>query len=304
MSYHVRIMRVLVTGASGLIGSAVLAAIRKRGDEAIALVRRPARAADERPWNPAAVDPGTFEGADAVVHLAGENIANGRWTEQRKQQILSSRVDGTRNVSQSIAAAPKKPKVLVSASAIGYYGDRADEVLTESSQLGAGFLAHVAREWEGATDAASRAGVRVVLPRIGVVLAGHGGALPKMAFPFRFGAGGRVGNGRQWMSWIALDDLVRLILLAIDNDSLRGPVNAVAPQAVTNSEFTRTLAHVLHRPALFPAPAFAMRLALGQMADELLLASQRVEPKVAMQAGFRFQYPQLDSALRHAFAEP
>lgn len=296
-------MRVLVTGASGFIGSAVMAALRQRGDEAIALVRRSPRSSDEIQWNPSAVDAKPLEAADAIIHLAGENIASGRWTAERKQQILASRLDGTRNLAQSIAATTNKPKVLVSASAIGYYGDRADEVLTEASQLGAGFLAHVAREWELATQDAARAGIRVVLPRIGVVLARHGGALPKMALPFRFGLGGRVGSGKQWMSWIVLEDLVRLILFAVDTEALRGPMNAVAPPAVTNAEFTRTLAGVLHRPALFPAPAFAMRLALGQMADELLLASQRVEPKVAMEAGFRYQYAQLESALHHALGE-
>jgi uncharacterized protein (TIGR01777 family) len=292
-------MRVLVTGASGLIGSALLQSLRREGHDAIALVRRPASGTNEAQWNPALADPAPFEGADAVVHLAGEGIASGRWTAERKKKILDSRVDGTRNLAQSIAAAARRPKVLVSASAIGFYGDRADEVLTESAQSGSNFLAAVARAWESATDAAACAGVRIVTPRIGVVLAKDGGALPKIALPFKLGVGGRVGSGRQWMSWITLDDLIRLLIYAIGNDSLRGPVNAVAPQAVTNAEFSRTLAHVLHRPAIFPAPAFAMRLAMGEMADELLLASQRVEPKAAMDSGFRFQYPQLDSALRH-----
>jgi len=295
-------MRVVVTGASGLIGSALLKALRGDGHEASALVRRAPTSPTEVQWNPAAVDARPFEGTDAVVHLAGESIAGGRWTADRKKKIVDSRVDGTRNLAKSIAAANKKPKVLVSASAIGYYGDRGDEVLTEASASGSGFLAEVAREWESATDAASRAGVRVVSPRIGVVLDGQGGALPKMAFPFKLGVGGRVGSGRQWMSWITLDDLVRLLVFALGNDSLRGPLNAVAPQAVTNAEFSRTLAHVLHRPAIFPAPAFAMRLAMGEMADELLLAIQRVEPKIAMDSGFRFQYPQLETALRHVLS--
>lgn len=292
-------MKVLVSGASGLIGSALMAALRRDGHERVALVRRPAIGPGEAQWNPTAVDPTPFEGADAVVHLAGENIAGGRWSTERKKKILDSRVDGTRNLAQSIATAARRPKVLVSASAIGYYGDRGDEVLTEASESGSGFLAEVARAWESATEAASRAGVRVVIPRIGVVLDGKGGALPKMAMPFKFGVGGRTGSGRQWMSWIALDDLVRLIIFLLATDTLRGPVNAVAPQAVTNAEFSRTLAHVLHRPAIFPAPAFALRLAMGEMANELLLYSQRVEPKAAMESGFRFQYPQLETALRH-----
>jgi uncharacterized protein (TIGR01777 family) len=269
----------------------------------VALVRRPVRGAAEVQWNPAAVDAAPFEGADAVVHLAGENIAGGRWTAERKQKILDSRKDGTRNLAQSIAAAGRKPEVLVSASAVGIYGNRGDEVLTESSASGDGFLAGVSRAWEEALAAARAAGVRVVSPRIGVVLDGKGGALPKMALPFKFGAGGRVGSGKQWMSWITLDDLVRLLIFAMTNRDLQGPVNAVAPQAVTNAEFTRTLARVLHRPAIFPAPAFAMRLLLGEMADELLLSGQRVEPKVAMERGFRFQYPQLETALAHVLTK-
>ena len=296
-------MRVLITGASGLIGSALRGALRREGHEAVALVRRPVRGAAEVQWNPAAVDAAPFEGADAVVHLAGENIAGGRWTAERKQKILDSRKDGTRNLAQSIAAAGRKPEVLVSASAVGIYGNRGDEVLTESSASGDGFLAGVSRAWEEALAAARAAGVRVVSPRIGVVLDGKGGALPKMALPFKFGAGGRVGSGKQWMSWITLDDLVRLLIFAMTNRDLQGPVNAVAPQAVTNAEFTRTLARVLHRPAIFPAPAFAMRLLLGEMADELLLSGQRVEPKVAMERGFRFQYPQLETALAHVLTK-
>lgn len=296
-------MRVLVTGASGLVGSALMPALRREGHQPVALVRRRAPAREEVQWNPSAVDGAPFEDAAAVVHLAGENIAAGRWSAERKKKILDSRVDGTRNLAQSIAAASRRPKVLVSASAIGYYGDRGDEVLTESAASGSGFLAEVARGWEAATEAASRAGVRVVTPRIGVVLDGNGGALPKMALPFKLGVGGRTGSGKQWMSWITLDDLVRLLIFAVSNDSMRGPINAVAPQALTNEEFSRTLAHVLHRPSMFPAPAFALRLALGQMANELLLAGQRVEPKVAMEAGFRFQYPQLETALQHVLNE-
>lgn len=294
-------MRILITGASGLIGSALLDSLRRGGHEAIALVRRPAHGSGEVQWNPNAVDAAPFEDADAVVHLAGENIAAGRWSPERKKAILDSRVDSTRNVAQSMAAATRKPKVLVCASAIGFYGDRGDELLDESCASGTGFLAEVARAWEAAAQPAERGGIRVVLPRIGVVLSSRGGALPKMALPFRMFMGGRVGSGRQWMSWIVLDDLLRLIQFAIENDSLRGPVNAVAPQAVTNADFTRTLGHVLHRPAYFPAPAFALRLAMGkEMANELLLSSIRVGPKVALNAGFRFEYPQLHSALAHA----
>ena len=296
-------MRVLVTGASGLIGTALVQSLRRDGHEAIALVRRSPQGAGEVQWNPLFVNAAPFEGADAVVHLAGESIAGGRWTAERKKKIVESRLVGTQNLAESIAKVTRRPAVLVSASAIGYYGDRGDEVLTESSSSGSGFLAQVARGWEAATEPAARAGVRVVAPRIGVVLAGQGGALPKMALSFRFGLGGRVGSGKQWMSWITLDDLVRLLVYAVTNELIRGPINAVSPQSVTNAEFARTLARVLHRPAIFPAPAFAMRLVLGEMADELLLASQRVEPKVAMESGFRFQYPQLETALGHALNE-
>jgi uncharacterized protein (TIGR01777 family) len=294
-------MRILVTGASGFIGSALIGFLRRDGHDAVALVRRPARGSGEVQWNPAAVDAAPIEGADAVVHLAGENIAAGRWTPQRKKAIFDSRVDSTRNLAQSIAATARKPKVFVSASAIGFYGNRGDELLAESSSPGSGFLPEVARAWEAAAE---RAGVRVVLPRIGIVLSGHGGALPRMTIPFRMFMGGRVGDGRQWMSWIALEDLVRLLLFAIANHELRGPVNAVAPQAVTNAEFTRTLGRVLHRPTFFPAPAFALRLLMGEMADELLLSGQRVEPKAAREAGFRFEFPQLHSALARAFTSP
>ena len=294
-------MRILVTGSSGLIGSALMERLRRGGHDPVALVRRPAHGSGEVQWNPNAVDAAPLEGADAVVHLAGASIAAGRWTADRKKIISDSRIDGTRNVAQSMAAATHKPKVLVSASAIGFYGDRGDELLTESSPTGSGFLAEVARGWEAAAELAERAGIRVVLPRIGVVLSGLGGALPKMALPFRMFMGGRVGSGRQWMSWIELDDLVRLITFTIENESIRGPLNAVAPQTVTNAEFTRTLARVLHRPAFFPAPEFAVRLAMGaEMANELLLSSTRVEPAVALAAGFRFEYPQLHSALSAA----
>lgn len=296
-------MRVLVTGASGFIGSALTDALRRDGHEAIALVRHPASGPLERRWNPATMDASSFEGADAIVHLAGENIAAGRWTADRKRRIAESRSNGTRNIALSMAAAKQRPKVLVSASAVGYYGDRDDEVLPETAAPGSDFLAQVAKDWEAATEPAVQAGVRVVKARIGVVLSGHGGALPRMALPFKFGVGGRVGSGRQWMSWITLDDLVRLLIFALGNESLRGPVNAVSPQSVTNAEFTRTLARVLHRPALLPAPAFALRLLLGEMADALLLSSQRVEPRVALESGFRFQYPQLETALGHVFGK-
>ncbi len=292
-------MRVLVSGASGFIGSALMRALSEAGHEAIALVRRAARpGAGEIPWDPwGVVDPTKFHGADAVVHLAGENIAAGRWNEERKSRILNSRVQGTQTVAASIARAMPRPRVLVSASAVGFYGDTGDKELTESEPPGATFLAEIGRQWENATRAASDAGVRVVMLRIGMVLGREGGALGRMLWPFRLGLGGRLGDGRQWMSWITLDDLVALILFALTRDSLRGPVNAVAPNPVSNTEFTRALGAVLHRPTIFPVPAFAVRTLFGEMGKELLLASNRAIPEKALASGFQFRYPELRAAL-------
>jgi uncharacterized protein len=280
-----------------LVGSALLPALRQAEHEAVALVRRPAQGASELQWNPATPNPALFAGADAVVNLSGESIAAGRWTAARKAAILNSRVLTTQTVAASIAAANPRPRVLVSASAVGFYGSRNDEVLDETSSSGGGFLAEVGRQWEAATQAAATAGVRVVNLRIGVVLSGAGGALPRMLTPFRFGLGGRIGDGRQWMSWIVRDDLVALLLHALATDSLRGPVNAVTPNPVTNADFTRALGQALHRPTLFPMPAFAVRAAFGEMGTELLLGSQRVLPRAALASGFRFWHPELGEAL-------
>lgn len=290
-------MKILVTGASGLVGSALLPALRQAGHDAVGLVRRPARGASESQWDPAMPNAALFAGAEAVVNLAGESIAAGRWSAARKAAILNSRVVSTQTVAASMAAANPRPRVLVSASAVGFYGSRGDEVLDDNSPSGGGFLAEVGRQWEAATQAAASAGVRVVPLRIAMVLSGAGGALPRMLTPFRLGLGGRIGDGRQWMSWIALDDLVALILHVLTTDSLRGPVNAVSPNPVTNAEFTRALGQALHRPTLFPMPAFAVRAAFGEMGTELLLASQRVLPRAALASGFRFRHPELGAAL-------
>ncbi|HEU5451798.1 MAG TPA: TIGR01777 family oxidoreductase [Terriglobales bacterium] len=296
-------MKVAVTGASGLIGSALVTHLRQQGHEVFRFVRRPAGAADERPWNPSAPpDSATFDGMEGVVHLAGRNIAAARWSAAQKEEILASRVGGTRSLAESFALNGRKPAVLVTASAIGIYGDRGDEMLTESSAPGTGFLADVVQQWEQATQAAARAGVRTVCLRFGVVLSAHGGALPRMLPPFRAGLGGRVGSGRQWMSWIDLHDAVSLIAFALQNPQLHGPVNAVAPNPVRNSEFTRALGEQLHRPTLFPLPAAVVKVLLGEMGRELLLASQRVQPVVAQAAGFRFTYPELRGALQHVLA--
>lgn len=294
-------MKVVVTGSSGLVGSALIPVLAAAGHQAIALVRRPPRReAAELQWDPlGGMNAVCFDGADAVIHLAGESIAAGRWTAARKSRILNSRVQGTQTLAAALARLPSPPQVLVSASAQGYYGDRGDEQLSESSPPGTGFLAEVCRQWEAATQPAAKAGVRVVLLRLGLILSASGGALPRMLPLFRLGAGGNVGGGRQWWSWIAIDDVVGLIQFALSAAGLRGPVNAVSPNPVTNAEFTRILGRVLHRPALFPAPAFLLRTAMGEMAQELLLSSQRVQPAAALAAGFSFRYPVLEPALRH-----
>jgi uncharacterized protein len=289
--------RVLVSGASGLIGKALLASLQARGDAVARLVRGSARADGEITWDPARpLRPQSVSGFEAVIHLAGESIV-GRWTAAKKRRILDSRVEGTRHLAEALAEAAKPPRVLVSASAIGYYGDRGNETLLEESAPGKGFLPEVCQAWEAAAGPAAEAGIRTAQIRIGLVLSGDGGALQKMLTPFRFGLGGNMGDGRQWWSWIHLDDLVAAVGHILENESLRGPVNAISPNPVTNAEFTRTLAAVLHRPAIFPMPAFAARLVFGQMGEELLLASQRVEPAKLAGSGYRFQHADLRGAL-------
>jgi uncharacterized protein (TIGR01777 family) len=293
-------MKVVITGASGLIGSALRPALTADRHEILRLVRGPAAGAESR-WDPehGVLDPGTLDGADAVVHLAGESIAGGRWTAARKARIRDSRVRGTALLARSIATRNRKPKVFISASAVGFYGDRRDELLDEGSAQGRGFLADVCREWEAATRPAVDAGVRVVNTRFGVVLSDHGGALPKMLPAFRVGAGGPIGTGHQHMSWIAIDDVVGAIQHLLRIDTVVGPVNLVAPHPATNSEFTRTLGGVLRRPTLLRVPASVLRVVLGEMADELLLASTRVRPARLLDSGYRFRHPDLEATLRH-----
>lgn len=297
-------MTVLVTGSSGLVGSALVSFLTGRNHNVIRLVR--AKSGLSLPQGAWSWDPerGVMlsqcgDAPDGVVHLAGENIAAGRWSERQKASIRESRVRGTQALCELLVRWSPPPKVLVCASAIGYYGDRGEEILNESSPAGSGFLADVCREWEDATQAAAEKGVRVVNVRSGIVLSRVGGALARMLTPFRLGAGGVIGNGRQYMSWIALDDVVGTIHFALTEESLCGPVNMVAPNPVTNREFTRTLGRVLSRPTVFPLPAFVARLALGKMADALLLASQRVQPAHLLASGFTFRYPELEGALRH-----
>ncbi|MEO6595835.1 MAG: TIGR01777 family oxidoreductase [Planctomycetota bacterium] len=297
-------MRIAITGASGFVGAATAAYLTQAGHEVVALVRKPARTAGQVAWQPATgeLDRTALGNIDAVVHLAGENVAGGRWSKNRKQAIAESRGPVTEALTRSLAALPHTPTVLVSASATGIYGDRGDEELDESSEPGRGFLAEVAKAWEAGTEPARAAGIRVVNLRIGMVLDRQGGALQKMLLPFRLGLGGRLGHGRQWMSWIARNDLVRAIEWALTHATLAGPVLAVAPNPVRNSEFTRVLGRTLHRPTLFPVPAFALRALLGEMADALLLSSQRATPSTLTASGFHFEHAHVEPALRALLA--
>src|ERR1044071_7526247 len=299
-------MKVIVTGSGGLVGRALVRSLLADGHSVTRLVRgvaqlfrAPGTASVD--WSPekGTVDAAALEGHDAAVHLAGEPIAEGRWDDAKKRRIIESRVKGTRLIAETIASLKERPRVLVSASAIGFYGDRGAEVLREESASGEGFVSEVCREWEKATLAASQAGVRVVHLRIGFVLDAEGGGLPKMLTPFRMGVGGKVGSGEQYLSWITLEDLVRVIRRAIEDEHLRGPVNAVAPGAVTNEEFTKALGRVLGRPTILPVPKFALRLAFGEVADAGMLASTRLEPARLKEAGFDFKDSEIEGALRH-----
>lgn len=299
-------MNVVITGASGLVGAALTSFLTSGGDRVVRLVRsQPRPGAAEVRWDPVKgeIDTAALEGCDAVVHLAGENVASGRWTPERKAKIRDSRIQGTRTLCEALARLTRPPRVLVSASAIGYYGDRGTEVLREESAPGTGFLAEVCLDWEAATEPALRTSMRVVHARIGVVLSPAGGALAKMLPPFKLGVGGVIGSGAQFMSWIALDDVIGAIYYAIVTETLHGPVNLVAPQAVTNRAFTKTLGQVLRRPTVFPMPAFAARFAFGEMADALLLASARVEPACLTATRYPFRHPALEGALCHLLAK-
>ncbi|HEU4370298.1 MAG TPA: TIGR01777 family oxidoreductase [Methylomirabilota bacterium] len=293
-------MHVVVTGSSGLVGSALIPELTAGGHIVRRLVRRFPADGDAR-WDPVAgvLGPGALDDADAVVHLAGEGIAAGRWSAAKKARIRDSRVRSTLLLARSMAALDRRPKVFVSASAVGFYGDRSDELVDEATGPGRGFLADVCKEWEAATRPASDAGVHVVNVRLGVVLSRRGGALPTLLRPFRVGAGGPIGTGRQYMSWIAIDDVVGAIEHLLRAETVTGPVNLVAPDAVTNGEFTKALGRVLRRPTVLPVPAFALRLLLGEMADEMLLASTRVRPSRLLESAYRFRHPRLEAALRH-----
>jgi uncharacterized protein (TIGR01777 family) len=300
-------MKVLISGGSGLVGGALTGALRADGHTVRYLVRPGGKAAPgDVQWNPlsALVDVPAMEGFDAVVNLNGASIADGRWTSKRKTILRGSRVDSTRVLVDALSHLRQPPRVFVCASATGYYGNRGDEVLTETSGYGNDFLAMLCRAWEGEAARASSSGIRTVIARFGIVLSAEGGALSRMLTPFRFGAGGRLGSGRQWMSWIALEDAVKVLRAAIDDARWNGALNLVSPEPVRNSDFTRVLASVLHRPAICPAPAFALRLALGEMADALLLSSQRVLPECLRQYGYAFRYENLEAALHAVLTKP
>lgn len=291
-------MKILVSGSHGLVGEALIISFGS-GHEVFRLVRS-TPGAGEIEWHPNndQIDTGALEGFDAIINFAGENIAAGRWTDDQKRKIRDSRVNGTHLLSEAIAKLKDKPKVFLCASATGIYGDRDDETLDEQSDSGGGFLAGVCREWEKATEPAVQAGVRTVNLRFGPIISREGGMLAKMLTPFKMGMGGKVGSGKQYIAWVAIEDAIGAIKLALKDERFRGPLNIVSPHPVTNEEFTKTLGHVLSRPTALHMPAFAVRLAFGEMADEMLLTSQRVIPKRLNDAGFEFEFPELEGALR------
>jgi uncharacterized protein len=301
-------VKILISGSTGLVGSAVIDALNRQGHDLTRLVRpetalRTRRATPSRellqiPWNPqSGLLNSHAEGVEAIIHLAGASIAGHRWTLAWKRELRDSRVSATRNLIASLRRLRRPPQIFIAASAIGFYGNRGDEELTESSPSGTDFLAQLTVDWEAESARAAELGARVVILRFGVILAKDGGALPRMALPFRLGVGGRIGSGRQWISWVTLEDIVGIIRFALETNLLSGPANAVSPNPIQNAEFTKALGRVLHRPTIFPAPPFALRLALGEMADSLLLASQRVYPTKLQRLGFRFLHPDLEPAL-------
>lgn len=293
-------MKVALSGASGLIGSALLPALEGSGHEVIRLVRRKPEGSNEIAWNPedGSIDVDGLQGVDAVVNLSGATIGR-RWTEQRKAEILESRVSSTSLLARTIAELEPRPSVLVCAGGVGIYGDRDDEILTEESNVGTGFLASVGTAWEAAAEPARSAGIRVVNFRQGIALSRDGGALERLLMPFKLGVGGRVGSGKQWWSWVSLDDLVAAYRFALESD-LAGPVNLAAPNPAVNVQFVKALGRALHRPTVFPLPTFAVKAAFGEMGEHVLLESQRVLPARLLDAGFAFSYPDLESALEHA----
>jgi hypothetical protein len=300
-------MKILITGSTGLVGTALTQSLQAAGHTVCRLLR-PGSSTKNSPgfdvnWNPVTGElGGAAVGADAVVNLAGASIADGRWTAQRKEVLRVSRIDTTRALVTALAKMSARPRVLISSSATGIYGDRGDEILTEASQPGSDFLSVIAKEWEAEALKAEALGIRVVRARFGVILSKHGGAFQQMLRPFQMGLGGRLGSGRQWMSWITIDDVVPILQMAIENGDVSGAINLVSPRPVTNAEFTKILAAALHRPAIFAAPAFALRLILGEMADALLLSSQRAVPAQLQKLNYQFQHDELRTALAAVLA--
>uniref|UniRef100_UPI00404A4FE1 TIGR01777 family oxidoreductase n=1 Tax=Cephaloticoccus sp. TaxID=1985742 RepID=UPI00404A4FE1 len=293
--------RILVSGASGMLGGALVPSLRAMGHEVHTLVRRPVQNANEIEWDPAAgkLDAAQLKGITAVIHLAGANVAGGRWTQQRRALIRDSRIESARTLLRAMSELEHKPEVVISAAATGVYGERGDEILTEESSSGTGFLSEVCRDWEGKLFEAETMGLRTVALRFGLVLSPTGGVLSKILPVFKLGLGGRLGDGRQWMSWVALDDLLAIVQMALTEKRVRGPINVVAPNPVRNAEFTRLLAQVLHRPYFFPVPAAILRLIFGQMANETVLASSRVMPAKLTELGYQFRHADLDQTFRH-----
>ena len=296
-------MKILITGASGLVGKELQKSFAEKGYEMLLASRSEPKDDNHIQWtiDEGFAEPEKLEGVDVVVHLAGENVSGGiRWTDEKKKAIRDSRVLGTRNVVDAISKLKKKPHTFIASSAIGFYGERGDEEVTESSAAGDNFLAGVCKEWEAESRRAEDAGIRTVLLRTGIVLSKDGGALGTMLTPFKLGVGGVVGSGKQWMSWISMDDEIAIINYAIENENIRGAVNAVAPNPVTNEEFTKTLGEVLYRPTFIPLPEFAVSMIFGEMGDALLLASTKVMPKRLEDAGFEFKFPNLKEAVENA----
>ena len=297
-------MKVLITGATGLVGKRLQKSFADKGYEMLLASRGEPQAQNYIQWDVqnGFAEPERLEGLDAAVHLAGESVFGLRWTAEKKKAIMDSRLNGTRSVVEALSRLKDRPEVFISASAVGFYGNRGDEELTESSAAGNTFLAEVAKAWESEARRAEDAGIRTVLLRLGIVLSKDGGALATMLTPFKFGVGGVVGSGKQWMSWIEVDDLVSIINFVLENENIRGAVNATTPNPVTNEEFTKTLGDVLYRPTFLPLPEFAVSMIMGEMGDELLLTSERVVPQRLLNAGFKFEYPELKHAVEHATA--